>query len=215
MSPEHAQTVARIVSLIKQAGAAGAELVVLPELSLSSYFAAEIHDDVSCFFEQEMPGDETAAIFAAAAGGTAVVLPFAELMGPMYFNSAVLVDPAGGEVGRFRKVHIPGYTEPAPDGSFRLYEKRYFTSGDLGFPVYDSPVGKLSMLICADRRYPESYRCCAVAGAEVIAIGYNTRGHRPDEFAVSGSRPGAFRAGNALGRVRQRRPRDWLRQGRR
>ncbi|HLZ69876.1 MAG TPA: nitrilase-related carbon-nitrogen hydrolase [Dehalococcoidia bacterium] len=174
-SPSRAATVARIVSLITAAAGAGAELVVFPELALTPYFPAAIHDDVSRWFEQELPSPETWAIFEAAAQRRiAVMLPFAEQDGDARFMSAVLIDAHGKGAGRYRKNHIPGRVDPAPDGRDACYEKRYFAPGDLGYPLYDSPVGKLGMLICYDLRFPESYRCCGLAGAELIGIGYNT-----------------------------------------
>jgi predicted amidohydrolase len=175
VSPTRAQTAERIVRLVEQAGREGVRLAVFSELALSSYFATVVHDDVTPFLESDLPSPETAPIFrAAATHGVAVVLPFAERQGATCYNSAALIDTSGREVGRYRKTHIPGQVEPADDGSFRILEKRYFTPGDLGFPVYDSPVGRLGMLICYDRRFPEAYRCLALSGAEVIAIGYNT-----------------------------------------
>lgn len=150
-------------------------LAVFSELALSSYFATLVHEDVAPFFESDLPSAETAPIFRAAAErGVAVVLPFAERWGATLYNSAALIGPDGSEVGRYRKVHIPGQVEPADDGSFRILEKRYFTPGDLGFPVYDCRAGRVGMLICYDRRFPEAYRCLALDGAEVIAVGYNT-----------------------------------------
>ncbi len=175
VSPTRAQTAERIVRLVEQAGREGVRLAVFSELALSSYFATVVHDDVTPFLESDLPSPETAPIFrAAATHGVAVVLPFAERQGATCYNSAALIDTSGREVGRYRKTHIPGQVEPADDGSFRILEKRYFAPGDLGFLVYDSPVGRLGMLICYDRRFPEAYRCLALGGAEVIAIGYNT-----------------------------------------
>jgi len=174
-APTHAGTVSRIVTLINAAADAGVALVVFPELALSPYFAAAIHDDVSGWFEQEMPSPETRVIFdLAAKRQITVMLPFAELQGDRSFNSAVLIDAQGNEAGRYRKVHVPGRVDPPTDGSRACYEKRYFTPGDLGYPCSDAVVGKLGMLICYDLRFPESYRCYALAGAEVIAIGYGT-----------------------------------------
>lgn len=174
-SASRGETVERIVRLLDQAGREGVQFVVFSELALSPYFATRVQDDVTPYFEADLPSAETAPIFdAIAARQMAVVLPFAERQGKTLYNSAALIDPNGREVGRYRKTHIPGQVEPADDGSFRILEKRYFTPGDLGFPVYDSPAGRLGMLICYDRRFPEAYRCLALNGAEVIAIGYNT-----------------------------------------
>lgn len=178
-------TVARIVRLVEQARAAGVQFLVFPELALSPYFAAAVHDDVTPYFEPEMPSAETAPIIAAvAAAAIPTVLPFAERQGTTLYNSAALLDATGQEVGRFRKMHIPGRAEPLPGADFNILEKRYFTPGDLGFPVYPSPLGPMGMLICYDRRFPEAYRCLTLGGAEVIAIGYNTP-YVPGGFTAS------------------------------
>ncbi len=174
-SPARRDTVARIVRLVEQAGREGVGFLVLPELALSTYFATVVHEDVTPYFEPGLPAPDTAPIFqAVAAHGITTVLPFAEQQGPRFFNTAALLDRDGREVGRYRKTHIPGQREPADDGSLKILEKRYFTPGDLGFPVFDTPIGPTGILICYDRRFPEAYRCLALGGAEVIAIGYNT-----------------------------------------
>jgi hypothetical protein len=64
--------------------------------------------------------------------------------------------------------------EANADGEFTILEKRYFTPGDLGFPVYPSPAGGLGVGICYDRRFPETYRSYAMQGAGVIACCFNT-----------------------------------------
>src|SRR5262249_17279339 len=143
-------------------------------LALSPYFAAVIHDDISPFSEPELPSAETMPIFEAIMRtGVEVTLPFSETQGASFYNSAALIGP-DGEIGRFRKVHLAGKVEPDPDRPLTLLEKRYFVPGDLGFPVFEAQSGRVGMMICADRRYPESYRCLALGGAEIIAIGYNT-----------------------------------------
>lgn len=174
-SAAKAETVARIARLIEQAGSEGVTLVVFPELALTPYFATVLHDDPTSFFERELRSPETAPLFAAiAAAGVEVVLPFAELAGANCYNSAALIGADGGEIGRYRKMHIPGHSEPLPDGRLTFMEKRYFAPGDLGFPVYAARSARVGMLVCYDRQFPESYRCLALDGAEVIAIGYNS-----------------------------------------
>lgn len=183
-SATKADTVARIARLVAQAGAEGAALVVFPELALTPYFAAVVHDDPTPFFERELRSSETAPIFAAiAASGVEVVLPFAERSGAHGYNSAALIG-AAGEIGRYRKMHIPGHREPLPDGSVTFMEKRYFAPGNLGFPVFDAAVGRVGMLVCYDRTFPESYRCLALGGAEIIAIGHNSP-VEPDAYGTT------------------------------
>src|SRR5204862_6517 len=74
--------------------------------------------------------------------------------------------------GTFRKIHLPG--TKAPDGFAQVYEPYYFAHGDTGYRVFDAAGTRVGVAICQDRRYPESYRCLALQGAEIILIGYNT-----------------------------------------
>jgi predicted amidohydrolase len=84
------------------------------------------------------------------------------------------VGPDGDIVGKYRKVHLPGHADNRPDAAYQHLEKKYFETGDLGFPVwrmYDHIVG---MCICNDRRWPETYRVMGLKGVDLIMLGYNT-----------------------------------------
>jgi predicted amidohydrolase len=85
----------------------------------------------------------------------------------------VLVDPEGTILGKYRKTHIPGTVEPRWEG-LNILEKRYFSLGDLGFPVVSIPKARVGTLICYDRRFSESYRSLALEGAEILCVPYNT-----------------------------------------
>jgi predicted amidohydrolase len=170
-----AATVKRIVALIRQAGEAGVALLVLPELALSPYFAAEVHADIGGFVEPGFPSEETQPIVAAVRDtGVVTVVPHAELDHGSVYNSSVVLGADGTVTGRYRKSHIPGATEPGRPGEFAILEKRYFAPGDLGFPLHDSPAGPFGIGICYDRRFPELYRCYALQGASVVACCFNT-----------------------------------------
>jgi predicted amidohydrolase len=174
-----AGTVKRIVSLIRQAGDAGVRLLVLPELALSPYFAAQVHD-IGDFVEPGFPSEETQPIVAAVRGtGVVTVVPHAERVdGPdgtsTVYNSSAVLGADGAVTGRYRKSHIPGQVDPDRPGEFAILEKRYFAPGDLGFPLHDSPAGPFGIGICYDRRFPELYRCYALAGASIVAACFNT-----------------------------------------
>ena len=173
-SPTIAETADRIIALINQAAKKGAVLACLPELALTPYFAAQVHD-VSPYADVKENQKALKRIAAAAkAAGVACNVPYAEQVGGDLYNSSAFVDTKGKVIGTFRKVHIPGQKEPKEDGSFTIMEKRYFKAGDLGFGVFDAGPAKVGGLICYDRRFPESYRSLASNGAEVILIGYNT-----------------------------------------
>ena len=170
-----AGTVKRIVSLIRQAGDAGVRLLVLPELALSPYFAAEVHADIGAFVEPGFPSEETRPIVTAVRDtGVVTVVPHAERQGNIVYNSSVVLGADGAPAGWYRKSHIPGQVEPDRPGEFAILEKRYFAPGDLGFPLHASPAGPFGIGICYDRRFPELYRCYALAGASLVACCFNT-----------------------------------------
>jgi predicted amidohydrolase len=183
-SPTKAETVARMVALLDEAGRQGVEFVAFPELALTPYFARTVHNDAESYSEASFPSEETAPLIAAIQRSklTAVV-PFAELTVDGIYNSAALVGPSGREIGRYRKMHIPGTVEPDASRPYQILEKRYFRRGDLGFPAYDSALGNVGMAICADRRYPETFRCLALSGSEIYAVVFNTPYNEAEENA--------------------------------
>ena len=85
-----------------------------------------------------------------------------------------MVDKSGGQVGKYRKIHLPGHADLKPKAPFQHLEKRYFDVGDLGFPVWEAFGGRLGMCICNDRRWPETYRVMGLQGVEMVLLGYNT-----------------------------------------
>lgn len=179
------EVVERLVELLHRAAERRAELVVFPELALTTFFPRWWYEDgdpaLDAWFETEMPGPDTKPLFDAAVElGVGFCLGYAELTpAGEHFNTALLVGPDGDEVGRYRKIHLPGHGDHEPWRPFQHLEKRYFTRGDLGFPVYEAFGGRVGMLICNDRRWPESYRMLGLQGVELICIGYNTPAHNP------------------------------------
>jgi hypothetical protein len=179
--------VKRLLDLLGQAQGRGCDLVVFPELALTTFFPRwwmEDQAEIDAFFEREMPGPETRPLFDEAARlGMAFCLGYAELIqegGALRrFNTSILVDRAGHLVGKYRKVHLPGHAEHEPWRPFQHLEKRYFDVGDLGFPVWRTLGGVLGLCICNDRRWPETYRVMGLQGVEMILLGYNTPAHNP------------------------------------
>jgi predicted amidohydrolase len=197
-----AETADRIVTLVRSAAAGGVVIGVLPELALTPYFAAEIHDSLDLWADENENKVAVSRIASAAAeSGMAIIIPFAERSGGALYNSMAFVDTSGRHVGTFRKMHIPGHVEPQPDAKVTILEKRYFKAGDNGFDAYDIGPVKAGGLICYDRRFPESYRSLANNGAELICVGYNTpvmpggslrQSRRASELAICG---GAYSTG--------------------
>jgi predicted amidohydrolase len=177
-------TVARLVALLEGAAAKGAQLVVFPEATLTPFFPHWLVEDdaeLESYFEREMPNPSVAPLFDRAQQlGVGFYLGYAELAASgQRFNTAVLVGADGKVIGKYRKLHLPGYREPKPGDPFQNLEKRYFEPGDLGFPVWEAFGGRVGMCLCNDRRWPETYRVMGLQGVELVLLGYNTPLHYP------------------------------------
>ena len=173
----------RLINLLDEAHKENADLIVYPELALTTFFPRwfiEEEQDLSLddFYETEMPGEQTARLFQQAKEyGIGFCLGYAELTvdGDRY-NTQILVDSNGDVIGKYRKVHLPGHEDNEPWRAFQHLERRYFQPGD-SFPTWNAFGGVVGMAICNDRRWPETYRCLSLGGAELILIGYNTPVH--------------------------------------
>ncbi len=179
-----ARAVERMCAMLRRAAADGAELVVFPELALTTFFPRwyfEDQADVDAYFEREMPNEAVQPLFDLARDlRVGFYLGYAELTPQRrHFNTAILVDGAGRIVGKYRKVHLPGHGSHEPWRAFQHLEKRYFEPGDLGFPVFEMLGGRLGMCICNDRRWPETFRVMGLQGVELVMLGYNTPVHYP------------------------------------
>ena len=176
------EVVARLLDLLDRAHQRGCDLVVFPELALTTFFPRWYFDNqtkIDSFFESAMPGPETQVIFDRAVEyGIGFCLGFAEMVEEAgqtrRFNACILVDKSGGIVGKYRKVHLPGHADNRPNLPFQHLEKRYFEVGDLGFPVWRASGAIMGMCICNDRRWPETFRVMGLQGAEMVSLGYNT-----------------------------------------
>jgi predicted amidohydrolase len=177
----------RMLALLAQAAGRGVELIVFPELALTTFFPrwwVDDRRDADHWFETEMPGPATKPLFDEAARlGIAMCLGYAELTPPdergesHHYNAQLLVDRSGAVVGKYRKVHIPGHADHQPWRQFQHLERYYFEEGPDGFPVWRAFGGIVGMMICNDRRWPESYRVMGLQGVELILCGYNTPIH--------------------------------------
>ncbi len=184
-----AHTLARMIVLLEQAAAAGAKLVVFPELAFTTFFPRWFFPDTAeldNYFERTLPGEATRALFdRARALGVGLYVGYAELTETgQRFNTACLIAPDGRRIGTYRKVHLPGSVEPREGSRFQQLEKRYFAYGDLGFPTFRAPAtlagGVLGMLICNDRRWPEAWRVLGLRGVELVCVGYNSAAYDPN-----------------------------------
>ena len=172
----------RLITLMRGAHQRGCDLVVFTEVALTPFFPhwyIEDEDEIDAYFEREIPGPNTQPLFDEAARlGIGFHLGFAELAvedgHKRRYNSCVLVGAHGRVIGKYRKIHLPGYAQFQEGHRYQNLEKYYFTPGNLGFRTWSAFGGVLGMCICYDRRWPESYRVLALQGAEMILLGYNT-----------------------------------------
>lgn len=173
------EVVSRLVGLMREAHARGAEFIVFPEMTLTTFFPRYWYDsevDSDQYFEKEMPSKETAPLFETAVElGVGFYLGFAELTSDgHHYNTSILVDDQGKIKGKYRKIHLPGHDDNRSELSHQHLEKKYFEVGDLGFGVFESQGIKIGMALCNDRRWPEVYRMLSLQGAELVVLGYNT-----------------------------------------
>ena len=176
------QVVARLIDLLRKAHSAGCDVVVFPELALTTFFPRWFVDNISetdHYYETEMPSPITAPLFEEAKKlGIGFCLGYAELTSKgERFNTQILVEKDGSNVAKYRKVHIPGHEENEPDRAFQHAERYYFTPSNEGFGVWNAFGARVGMMICNDRRWPESYRVMGLQGVELILCGYNTPIH--------------------------------------
>ena len=174
--------VTRMIALLDQAHESGCQLVVFPELALTTFFPRWNMDDaneIDAFFETQMPNEATTPLFERARDrGIAFSFGYAEIAeedGERHrYNTSILVDEAGEIVGKYRKTHLPGHGEFDPERAFQHLEKKYFEVGNTGFRVWRALGGIMGMCICNDRRWPETYRVMGLQGVEMVLLGFNT-----------------------------------------
>ncbi len=177
-----ASAVERLIVLLRQASSNGCDLVVFPELALTTFFPRWFVDDITeadHWYETSMPSPETQPLFDEARRlSIGFSLGYAELTPDGHrFNTQILVEKDGTVVAKYHKVHIPGHEHHEPDRPFQHAERYYFEPGPEGFGVWKAFGARMGMMICNDRRWPESYRVMGLKGVEMILCGYNTPIH--------------------------------------
>lgn len=151
------------VALIARAADAGVQVVCLQELFYGPYFCCE-QDTKWYAMTETIPDGPTTRLMCELARRHQMVMVvpiYEEEMSGVYYNTAAVIDADGTYLGKFRKMHIPHL---APG----FWEKFYFRPGNLGYPVFDTRVGKVGVYICYDRHFPEGARCLGLNGAEIV-----------------------------------------------
>ncbi len=151
------------VAMIAAAADKGAQVLCMQELFYGPYFCAEQETKWYDLTEKIPDGPTTKLMCELAKKHNMVmVVPiYEEDMAGVYYNTASVIDADGTWLGKFRKIHIP-QVNPG------FWEKFYFRPGNLGYPVFDTRVGKVAVYICYDRHFPEGARCLGLAGAEIV-----------------------------------------------
>jgi N-carbamoylputrescine amidase len=150
------------VAMAREAAAAGAKILCFQELFYGPYFC-QVQEREYYGYTEAIPDGETTALMKelAAELGMVLIVPMYEEDQPgLYYNTAAVIDADGTYLGKYRKHHLPHLPG--------FWEKFYFRGGNLGWPVFDTAVGKVGVYICYDRHFPEGWRALGLAGAQIV-----------------------------------------------
>ena len=160
-SNDYQKNIAKAEDLVQKCTKNGANVVLIQELFSNLYFC-QVEDYDKFALAEEADNSYLIKHFQEVAKKYNVVLPisFFEKSGPNYFNSLVMIDADGKNLGLYRKTHIP---------TGQCYEEKfYFSPGDTGFKVFTTKFGKIGIGICGDQWFPETARCLALNGAQLL-----------------------------------------------
>ena len=151
------------VALIEKAAKKGARVICMQELFYGPYFCAE--QNVKWYdLTEKIPDGPTTKLMCKLAKklGIVIVAPmYEEDLSGVYYNTTAVIDADGSYLGKYRKMHIP---HVAPG----FWEKFYFRPGNLGYPVFETAIGRVGVYTCYDRHFPEGARCLGLNGAEIV-----------------------------------------------
>ena len=160
-SSDEAANIAAVSALVEEAAAQGAHLILPPELFSGPYFCREEDEALFALARPTLEHPSVIAMQALAARlGVTIPTSFFERDGHHYYNTLAMIGPDGKIMGTYRKSHIP-------DGP-GYEEKYYFRPGNTGFKVWDVFGTRIGVGICWDQWYPETARCMALMGAEML-----------------------------------------------
>ena len=150
------------VSLAHKAAKDGAQVLCFQELFYGPYFC-QVQDNEYFSYTEPIPDGPTVKVMQDLAKETGMVLvvPMFEVeQEGFYYNTAAVIDADGKYLGKYRKTHIPHVKG--------FWEKYYFRPGNMGYPIFDTAVGRIGVYICYDRHFPEGWRALGLAGAKII-----------------------------------------------
>jgi beta-ureidopropionase len=147
---------------VQQAAAEGAKVVCLQELFNGPYFC-QVQEPEWYDWAEPVPDGPTVRqlMDVARENGTVLIVPVYEVEHPgVFYNTAAVIDADGRFLGKHRKNHLPQLPG--------FWEKFYFRPGNLGYPVFDTAVGRIGVYICYERHFPEGWRALGLAGAKIV-----------------------------------------------
>ncbi len=149
---------------VHEAKKQGAQFMLFQELFYGPYFC-QVQDPKYFSYTENIPDGPTTKRMQALARevGMVLVVPMYEedtQTRGIYYNTAAVIDSDGTFLGKYRKTHIPHVPG--------FWEKFYFRPGNLGYPVFDTAVGKIGVYICFDRHFPEGWRALGLNGAQIV-----------------------------------------------
>ncbi len=147
---------------LAEAAEQGVQVMCFQELFYGPYFC-QVQEAEFYSYAEAIPDGPTTKRFQELAKkyGIVLVLPMYEEEQPgILYNTAAVIDADGSYLGKYRKIHIPQVKG--------FWEKFYFRPGNLGYPVFDTAVGKVAVNICYDRHFPEGWRMLGLNGAEIV-----------------------------------------------
>jgi beta-ureidopropionase len=150
------------VSSLRDAADQGAQVACLQELFYGPYFC-QVQDPQWYSWTEEVPDGPTVRLMRDVAREHHMVLivpVYEREQEGIYYNTAAVIDADGTFLGKHRKNHIPQVTG--------FWEKFYFRPGNLGYPVFDTAVGRIGVYICYERHFPEGWRALGLAGAKIV-----------------------------------------------
>jgi beta-ureidopropionase len=152
------------VDHVEKAAKQGAQVMCFQELFYGPYFC-QVQDPQFYGLTEKIPDGPTTKLFQEVASRHQIVLivpMYEEDQTGVYYNTAAVIDADGKYLGKYRKTHLPHVSG--------FWEKFYFRPGNLGYPVFDTAVGRLGVYICYDRHFPEGARALGLHGAELVFI---------------------------------------------
>lgn len=174
LSEDMAANLNKTMEKIEAAAAQGADLILFPEIQLSPFFPKHPGQDASRY-RMSMDSPQLKAVQRACAAHHIFASPnFYMAIDGKTYDTSFLIDDTGAILGTQKMVHIaqcPGF-----------HEQDYYTPADDGFQVFDTKIGKIGIVVCFDRHYPESIRTEALKGAELILIPTANNTDEPDEM---------------------------------